>query len=257
MKVFHGSLCALMCFAIGTLPGMGQSNPWNGSWKIDTSSIKYAGPTFTVAMDGEGYTLTRGGKTDPKRICDGKPHTDSDGTTSICTKSGSGYQVETKKSGEPDVKVAVSLSKDGNTLTRKALVSPPDGAPFTITTVSKRLSGGPGVSGTWKEVHFEESAETGLLTIAISGDSVAFKETDAAKPITCKLDGTEVKLGGTSTMSVKQEGPHTLKVTYRSEGKIRRENTFQLSPDGKTIKETDVTPEPSPSTTSMLFHKSS
>jgi hypothetical protein len=57
-------------------------------------------------------------------------------------------------------------------------------------------------------------------------------------------------------MAVKMEGPNTLKVIYRADGKIRRENTFELSPDGKTIKETDVTPEPSPSTTSMMFHKS-
>jgi hypothetical protein len=223
---------------------------------MDVSSMKYSGPTFSVAMDPDGYVLTRGGKTEPKRICDGKPHKADDGTTTTCIRSESGYQVETTKSGDPTVKATVSLSSDGKMLTRKALISPPGGAPFTITTTSKRVSGGPGVSGTWKEVHFAESSETGLLTIAVAGDSVAFKETDAAKPTMCKLDGTEMKLGGTSTMAVKMEGPHTLKVTYRADGKIRRENTFELSPDGKTIKETDVTPEPSPSTTSMLFHKS-
>ena len=256
MKRLFMSVCALLCCAAGALPCAGQSNPWNGTWKMDKSSIKYAGPTFSIAMDAEGYTLTRGGKTDPKRICDGRPHQAPDGTTTLCTRTGSGYEVETSKSGAATVKMTISLSNDGNMMTRKALISPPGGDPFTITTTSKRVSGGPGVSGTWKEVHFDESSETGLLTIAVAGDSVAFKETDAAKPTTCKLDGTEVKSGGTSTMAVKMEGTHTLKVTYRSEGKIRRENTFELSPDGKTIKETDVTPEPSPSTTSMLFHKS-
>lgn len=256
MTRLHMSVCALICFATGALPCVGQSNPWNGSWKMDVSSIKYAGPTFSIAMDAEGYTVTRGGKADPKRVCDGQPHTAQDGTTTTCTSSGSGYQVESSKTGQADVKATVSLSSDGNMMTRKALVAPPGGAPYTLTTTSKRVSGGPGVSGTWKEVHFEESAETGVLSIEVSGDSVAFKETDAPKPIVCKLDGTEVKLGGTSTMAVILEGSHTLKVTYRSDGKIRRVNTFELSPDGKTIKETDVTPEPSPSTTSMLFHKS-
>ena len=256
MKLLPMSLCALLCCAAGALPCVGQSNPWNGTWKMDASSIKYAGPTFSIATDAEGYTMTRGGKTDTKRICDGKPHQGSDGATTTCTRNGSGYQVDTTKTGEPTVKATISLSSDGNMMTRKAMISPPGGAPFSITTTSKRVSGGPGVSGTWKEVHFAESSETGLLTIAVAGDSVAFKETDAAKPTTCKLDGTEVKLGGTATMAIKMEGPHTLKVTYRAEGKIRRENTFELSPDGKTMKETDVTPEPSPSTTSMLFHKS-
>src|SRR5277367_5043469 len=256
MKRLFMSVCALLCCAAGALPCAGQSNPWNGTWKMDKSSMKFAGPTFSIAADAEGYAMTRGGKTDPKRICDGKPHQAPDGTTILCTRNGSDYQVDTTKSGDATVKATISLSSDGNMMTRKALISPPGGGPFTITTTSKRVSGGPGVSGTWKEVHFDESSETGLLTIAVAGDSVAFKETDAAKPTMCKLDGTEVKAGGNSTMAVKMEGSHTLKVTYRAEGKIRRENTFELSPDGKTIKETDVTPEPSPSTTSMLFHKS-
>ena len=65
-----------------------------------------------------------------------------------------------------------------------------------------------------------------------------------------------MKTSANSTMSVKQVSPTTLKVTYRFDGEIRRENTFVLSPDGKTITETDVTPNPSPSTTSMRLHKS-
>jgi hypothetical protein len=58
-------------------------------------------------------------------------------------------------------------------------------------------------------------------------------------------------------MEVKLDGPRTLKVTYRDkDGKLQRENTFALSANGKTVKETDVTPAPMASTMSMLFHKS-
>jgi hypothetical protein len=58
-------------------------------------------------------------------------------------------------------------------------------------------------------------------------------------------------------MSVKLADPHTLKVTYKGDdGKVRRENTFVLSPDGHSITETDVTPAPAPSTMSLVFHKS-
>ena len=42
----------------------------------------------------------------------------------------------------------------------------------------------------WKETSFNESQETGVLTILVKGDSVDFKETDSDKPVTCKLDGT-------------------------------------------------------------------
>jgi hypothetical protein len=57
-------------------------------------------------------------------------------------------------------------------------------------------------------------------------------------------------------MSLKLADPHTLKVTYKDDkGTVRRENTFELSQDGKTITETDVTPAPSPSTMSETFRK--
>jgi hypothetical protein len=45
-------------------------------------------------------------------------------------------------------------------------------------------------------------------------------------------------------------------VTYSNNGEVQRVNTFVLSPDGKMVKETDVTPAPSPSTMPVSFHES-
>ena len=53
------SLCVGLCTAISllALPAcMAQSNPWNGSWKLDPSSLKYEGATFSVATDDDGFT---------------------------------------------------------------------------------------------------------------------------------------------------------------------------------------------------------
>ena len=111
------------------------------------------------------------------------------------------------------------------------------------------------MNGEWKVVSFKESQDKGVLSINVTGDTVGFKETDGDKPVMCKLDGTPTTFDGRA-MSVKREGTHTLKVTYRSsKGELQRENTFVLSPDGKTVTETDVTPNPSASTMSMKFHK--
>jgi hypothetical protein len=255
MKRFGMSVCALVSFAALTLPCVAQDNPWNGSWKIDASTIKYDGPTFSVVTDAEGYTVTRAGTPGPKVICNGQPQMDK-GEATTCTKAGAGYQLELTKDGRQTGKVTISLSKDGKVMTRKGEFFPADESPYTMTSTAHRVSGGPGVSGEWRQVDVKESQDTGILTIAVDGDSVAFRETDAPTSITCKLDGTETKAFGTTTIAIKQEDPHTLKVTYRSDGKIRRENTFVLSADGKTITETDVTPDPSPSTTSMVFNKS-
>jgi hypothetical protein len=260
MKRYGMSLCALASFVALTLPCVAQdnaqSNPWNGSWKIDRSTMKYDGPTFSVATDPDGYTVTRGGRPPSKVVCDGKPNPPENGTTATCTKAGTGYQLENTRDGKPASKVKIEISPDGQTLTRTVDVTPPDDSPFTFTTTSKRVSGGDGAPVVWKETSFTESQDTGVLTIQVHGDSVDFKETDNDKPITAKLDGTPTTVGGTGTMAIKLVDPHTLKVTYSNNGKVARENTFVLSEDGKTIQETDVTPEPAASTMSVTFNKS-
>jgi hypothetical protein len=259
MNRFGITACAVASFVALALPCIAQDsnqkNPWNGSWKIDRSTLKYDGPTVSITTDADGYTVTRGGKASPKVVCNGKPSPEPDGATTTCNKVGSGYEVDTSRDGKPVSKGKVELSADGKTLNRIFHITPPDGSPFTMTTTSKKLSGGDGFDGTWKETAFTESQDTGILTIEINGDSVDFKETDNDKPITCKLDGTPVAMG-MQGMSVKMDGPRTLKVTYTREGNVARENTFVLSADGKTIQETDVTPAPSASTMSVMFNKS-
>lgn len=256
MKRYGMSVCALASFVALTLPCVAQDNPWNGSWKVDRSTMKYDGPTFSVATDADGYSVTRGGTASPKVVCDGKPNAPDKGTTTTCTKAGTGYALENTRDGKQASKVKIETSPDGQTLTRTVDVTPPDDSPFTITLVSKRVSGGDGAPVVWKETSFNESQDTGLLTILVKGDSVDFKETDNDKPITCKLDGTPTTISGKRTMSAKLDGPRTLKVTYSNDGEVQRENTFVLSPDGKAITETDVTPAPSPSTMSVMFNKS-
>lgn len=247
------NLLAVLSFA--ALPCIAQSNPWNGSWKADPASLKYEGPTFSVATDAGGYTITRYGTASPKVVCDGQPHANPDGTSTSCTKSATGYQIENTKDGKTVSKGGVTVSSDGSTLTRKMEFFPPDGSPYTMTFTSTRVSGSNGFDGVWKQTKFAESQDNGILDIQVNGDTIAFKETDNDKPVNCKLDGSETTLPN-GTMSVKLADPHTLKVTYKgSDGKVRRDNTFVLSADDSTITETDITPSPAPSKMSLVFHK--
>lgn len=256
LKRLGVSLCAAMfLFALGR-KSAAQSNPFNGSWKEEPSTFQFTGPTYSVATDAQGYTITREGKAQPKTVCDGRPQKRPDGEMLTCTKSSSGYALSATKDGKPVEKAQISLSADGKTATRKFEIHPSDGAPYTMTFISKRVSGGPGLAGVWRETKFTSSQDNGILSINVNGGSVAFKETDSLKPITCKLDGTPTKDGMGGSMSVKLADSHTLKVTYKDEkGKLRRENTFVLSADGKKITETDLTPAPSQSKMSVAFHK--
>ena len=255
MKHVRISICALIVLAASSHPTQAQSNPWNGSWKTDVSSMKYTGPTYTVATDADGFTVTMGGAANPKVVCDGQPKTSPTGTAITCVKSASGYEVTTTRDGKTLRKTTNTVSSDGTTLTRKIENFPADDVPWTMTRTSTRVSGGPGFAGDWKETNVSESQDSGILTIAVKGDSIDFKETDQTKPTTCKLDGTEIKINETQTMAVKLQDPHTLKVSYSVGGKVQRENTFVLSTDGKSITETDITPAPGESTTSLVLNK--
>jgi hypothetical protein len=257
MKQHGMSLCALASFVALSLPCIAQDkpNPWNGSWTLDTGSMKYDGPTMSVAMDADGFTVTRDGKASPKVVCDGKPNAPNHGTTTVCNKVGTGYELENTRDGKTTSKVKIDLSADGKQMTRTANVTPAEGDPFTFTTMLKRVSGD-STSAVWKETGFTESQDTGVLTIAVNGDSLDLKETDNDKPVTCKLDGTPTNVGGTRTMSCKLDGPKTLKVTYSDGETVGRTNTFVLSSNGKTIKETDVTPAPAASTMTVMLKKS-
>lgn len=255
MKRIGMCVCAAFCCAVMGSLAMAQESPWNGSWKADPATLKYEGPTFSVATDADGFTVTMGGVAEPKTVCDAGPNKRPDGVMASCRTTDDGYQVNSSKDGKPITHVTLSVSGDDKMLTRRTLVFPPEDGTYTITTRAERVSGGPGMKGTWKVVGFAESQDTGVLTIKVEGDSVAFKETDTDKPIECKLDGTPVKTR-TLTIAIKPEGPRTLKVTYAGEdGKMRRENRFVLSEDGTTVTETDVTPEPTASTMTLTLHK--
>jgi hypothetical protein len=254
MKALLSSVGAVLCLASLGLPAAAQTNSWNGSWKADPASLKYEGGTYTVATDADGYTVTTGGQAQPKIVCDGKPHKTND-TMTTCTKLASGYALTVTRDGKQVRKTTITVSADGNTRTGKSEFSPSSGSPYTMTTLSKRVSGGPGFAGEWKEIKTTSTSDNGMVSINVKGDTIAFKETDTPKPIECKLDGTETKTDTNTTMAVKLADPHTLKVTYRADGKIRRENTFVLSQDGKTITETDVTPAPSVSKLTLKLHK--
>lgn len=260
MNSYSMSLCALACFTALALPcaaqDNSQTNPWNGSWKMDASSLKYDGPTVSIATDPTGYTMTRGDNVAHKVVCDGKPNPPDNGTTTTCTKTATGYALQNTRGDKFTSKAKVEISPDGKTMTRTIDITPPEGSPYTMTFVSKKVSGGKSKPTVWKETSFKESQDTGVLSVQVNGGSVEFKESDNDKAVTCKLDGTPTTLFGTRTMSCKLDDAHTLKVTYSNDGKMQRENTFVLSADGNTVSETDVTAAPSPSKMSVTFHKS-
>jgi hypothetical protein len=208
-----------------------------------------------MITDADGFTLTRGGQPFPKVVCDGTPHGTPNNMVT-CTKSANRYVTTWTRDGKQTSKSAISISDDGKIFTNDLETDPPDEAPYTITTIAERVSGGPGVAGDWREVKNSDSRENGMLTIAITADVVAYKDAQSQALVNCNLSGAESQIGSEGSLSMKLADPHTLRVTYKNhDGRVWRENTYALSEDGMTITEIDVSPAPSPSMLSVVFHK--
>jgi len=231
---------------------LAQSNPWNGSWKLDEKTVQYEGYEFKMAVEGQTVTSTIGGEAQPGIVCDGAPHPLTKTVARTCSLTPDGMEATVMRDGVKSSTMVMTVN--ANEVSRKITYYPKDEPSYSITSIATRIGPGTGLTGTWKSTSVNESLEE-PMTIAVHGDSIDFKETDQQKPTTLKLDGTPFSLGGTSAVSAKLEGSNTLKITYLSGGKPTRENTFILSADGKSIMETDVTPAPAPSTTKMTLNK--
>src|SRR3954452_52103 len=135
MRRFYSAVFALACLGTAHQFCSAQASPWDGAWKMDRSSIKYTGATFTVATAADGYTITRGGVAQPKVVCDGKAHSTPAGMLT-CVKTATGYAITTTKDGKTIRKTTVTLSADGKKQTRAGERFPADGKPYTITVSS-------------------------------------------------------------------------------------------------------------------------
>ena len=145
MKSYGISLCALACFTALTLPCAAQdsnssTNPWHGSWKMDPSSLKYDGPTVSITTDATGYTITRGGKADPKVVCDGKPNPPNDGATTTCTKTATGYALENTRA---DKTATPPSGRRPASRSRRTPASSPSRSTATASTLRNRITTSP------------------------------------------------------------------------------------------------------------------
>ena len=134
-----GCLVALTLTCACAAQENSQANQWNGSWKADPSSMKFDGPTVTIATTANGYTMTRGDGKPITVVCDGKPNAPVDGVVTTCTKTPTGYSLENSRDGKTTNRTKVEISPDGGTMTRTIDVMPAQGSPFTVTAISDEL----------------------------------------------------------------------------------------------------------------------
>lgn len=229
----------------------GDLTALNGTWKTDPASIKFEQkpdnivlqngtytcstciPPLTVAADGQFHDVT------------GRPYADSIAIRVVDDKS---VEWKSRKGGRDVFNATMSVSADGNTLTRKFKDSTTPNAPAvegtsTATRAGPAPAGAHAISGQWTPDRVNEYSDEGLnVTFKIEGNKVT--STYQGQTYVAELGGPAVPvegdIGGT-TVTVAQEG-NGLKETFSRDGKVVSEVITSVSADGNSISWTSSDP---------------
>jgi hypothetical protein len=231
----------LILTAAATLAG--ADLPYAGKWKMNPAKSDFGETTVTftdlgsgemqILMDGQSY----------KFKLDGKDYPAFFGQTAAWKQvDANSWQAVNKLNGTLISTDTDKLSADGKTLTYNTKGPKPEGGTMDETIVFDRAGGGPGLAGKWKAKNYKStSPET--MELAASGDD-GLKLTIVDFKLTCdsKFDGKDYPCTGPTiaqgwTMSVKKNGPRSIEIVDKRDGKPLYQMTMTVSADGKTLTE--------------------
>ena len=222
----------------------GDLTALNGTWKTDKASVKFEQkpdefalkdgtyscttciPPLTVAADGQFHDVT------------GRPYADS---ISVKAADDRTIEIHSKKGGREVSNLTMSVSADGNTLSRKFHdATTPDAPPIDGSSTSSRAGPAPAgahaASGQWTPNQVNEYSEDALnATYTIEGNKVTWS--GVGQTYTAEIGGPAVPVTGDiggSTVAVTQDG-NSLKETFSREGKVVNETVTTVSADGKAM----------------------
>ena len=222
----------------------GDLTALNGTWKTDRASIKFEGkpddillqdgtykcttciPPLTLAADGQFHEVA------------GRAYSDSMAVKAVDDKT---VEMKARKGARDTFLATMTVSADGNTLTRKFKdSSTPNAAAVEGSSTSTRAGPAPAgahaVSGQWTPNQLNEYSEDALnATYKIEGNKVTWS--GQGQTYTAEIGGPAVPVTGDiggSTVTVTQDG-NSLKETFSRDGKVVSEAVSTVSADGKSL----------------------
>lgn len=224
----------------------------SGTWKADLASVKSEGKPDEFQLQGTTYTCST--CIPPLTVAaDGAYHAVADRPyyDSISIKAVDARTVEVRRrKGDKEVSsTTLTVSEDGNVLTRKFTDGTrPNAPPVVGSSTAQRAgpaaAGAHAISGQWQPDSVGEISEDALtVTYSFAGNSVT--STAQGETWTAEVGGPAVAIkgdiGGT-TVAIAREGANGLRETYTRGGKVVSIVTVMPSADGKTMTGTSTDP---------------
>ena len=220
-------------------PALAATDPFVGKWKLDVPRSRIVDDFRVKALGSNRYAFNFEGSPTETIVADGTDQPGLPGTT-LAVKAVDAHHltVVRKADGHVIVSAIWKLAPDGRTLRDDFTNVQSDGSSATTHYLYRRLSGGSGVAGSWEsttppaglkiEIGFGPSAGNGLSITTPGGEkTLVFDGRDRALP------------GGEdgATMSSRRLGSREIEYTEKVGGKVQRVHRFEMSGDGKSLRE--------------------
>jgi hypothetical protein len=219
------------------MPGSARAqSSFNGTWKVDLSSVPIPKTTYVWLLEGGMYQC---------KSCDPPIDVKADGqdqaaprplydTISVAIIDDQTVREIEKKNGRVVSDEKFTVSPDG-----KTVIDEFTGGRNTAIRVAKSPAGSHALSGSWRPWKMEVTSDNGLLfTYKFDGDFLSMTR-PTGESYTAKLDGTDSPYTGgapyTNGVSVKRIDENTIEETYKLDGKATNIARMTITPDGKSM----------------------
>lgn len=242
-RAFLAISLAAMSVGCGASALHAAADPFVGDWKLNPSRTRAIDMMKVQGVNGDTYAFDFGGGGETV-VVDGTDQPGISGTTLSVTAEGHDHwRVVRKQDGRMVITANWTLSQDGNTLSDDFAEFAPDGQPSVHTTyLYQRTADGAGFAGTWERPIAMEEIPSAMLQIR-PWDANGLSFVHPSQIIrNIKFDGKDYPLAGHvaegSTSAARRVATRILELTDKSEGKVRKTEHLELSPDLETLTQT-------------------
>lgn len=252
---------ALILLAVSGGSALAAPSPFAGTWKLDPAKSKFTGDTFTYSKTATGFRYSNGATVAYDITLDGKDHPTIFDRTAAWSSSGkNGWDTVNKAHGVVMSTAHRSLSADGKTMTASYTENRADGSVVHEGDVFTRVSGGPGLAGTWKDTSAKVSSDLMNISVPGAGRFAIAYPTDKSS-IVGKTDGSPSPAIGPqvppgATFHLKAMSGNHWQLYGSLKGKTYFTGDMTVSADGKTLTRTTWIPGKATEKTVEVYDRS-